>query len=75
MRAPTTPVICTTCGRELRGTECADGFRIRRHRDTLTGGHCPGAFRVDHQPSVVLHRDTLEGIARRAIARTKEMSA
>lgn len=71
-KAPTTPVLCTSCGRELRGSECADGFRIRRHRDTPSGRHCLGAFRVDHQPVVVFRRDCLDVIVKRVAARAKE---
>lgn len=52
-RTPTTPVICSTCGRELRGSECADGFRVRRHQDSVSEKGCQGAYRVDHQPVVV----------------------
>lgn len=59
MRAPTTAVICTTCGRELRGTECPEGFRIRHHLDTATERRCRGAFRLDHQPVIVFHHEAL----------------
>lgn len=57
MRAPTTPVICSTCGKELPGTECAEGFRVRRHLNSITESFCPGAHTVAHQPVVVFRRE------------------
>lgn len=70
MRAPTTLVICSGgCGKELRGTECADGFRVRRHKDRATGKFCDGANARAHQPVVVFRRDTLAGIVQRNFER------
>jgi hypothetical protein len=61
MRAPTTPVICIMCNKELAGSETPEGFRVRRHRDTATGQHCRGVSRLDHQPVVVFRYEALAG--------------
>lgn len=66
---PTVPVICSGCEKELKGSECSDGFRVRAHRHPLSGKVCPGSLRTDHQPVVVFRRDTLEGIVRRNFER------
>jgi hypothetical protein len=47
------------CDKELAGSETPEGFRVRRHRDSMTGRSCRGVSRLDHQPVIVFRHEAL----------------
>lgn len=52
MKSLGTAVLCSRCGKRLRGTVgLGAGYHVRRHRDDGTGRGCLGYLFTDHRPA------------------------